>query len=259
MDLLVSQGLSLYLLIFARIVGFFVTAIPFSASYIPNQVKVWLAVMVAYLVFMVNLKAPLQIPPTLIGYVLQMLGEMLIGCILGFITQIVFAAFQLAGQLLDMQMGFGMVNVLDPQSGVQLPLFGNFLYLFALLCFFVVNGDHVLLSCIAQSYKILPVGGGMHFSGNFYNYLFDMAGDMFSIAFRMALPIIGSLVIGELILGIIARTVPQMNIFMVALPMNIGLGLGLVMIIIPVFIWAFEMQFDQLYQHLNNVLMILHG
>jgi flagellar biosynthetic protein FliR len=215
--------------------------------------------MVAFLVFMVNLKAPLQIQPTILGYVLQILGEMLIGCILGFITQIVFAAFQLAGQLLDMQMGFGMVNVLDPQSGIQLPLFGNFLYLLSLLCFFVVNGDHVLLACIAQTYRVLPVGGGVQFSSNFYGYIFGIAGDMFSIALKLALPILGSLLIAQLVLGIIARTVPQMNIFMVALPMNIGLGLGLVMVIVPVFIWAFEMQFDQLYQHLSNVLMLLRG
>jgi flagellar biosynthetic protein FliR len=259
MDLLVYQGLNLYLLIFARMIGFFLTAIPFSATYIPHQVKVWLAVMIAFLVFMVNLKAPVQISGTIAGYVLQILGEALIGCILGFITQIVFAAFQLAGQLLDMQIGFGMVNVLDPQSGIQVPLFGNFLYLFALLCFFAVNGHHILLSCIVQSYKILPVGGMVHFSGNFYNYIFGMAGDMFAIAFKLALPVLGSLLIAELVLGIIARTVPQMNIFMVAMPMNIGLGLGLVMVIIPVFVWAFEMQFNQLYQHLSNALMVLRG
>jgi flagellar biosynthetic protein FliR len=259
MDLLVYQGLNIYLLIFARIAGFVLTAIPFSATYIPNQVKVWLAVMVAFLVFMVNLKAPLQIPDTIGGYVLQLLGETLIGCILGFMTQIVFAAFQLAGQLLDMQIGFGMVNVLDPQSGVQVPLFGNFLYLFALLCFFVVNGHHVLLTCIVQSYKILPVGGETHFSGNFYNYIFGMAGDMFAIAFKLALPVLGSLLVAQLALGIIARTVPQMNIFMISMPMNIGLGLGLVMVIMPVFVWAFEMQFNQLYQHLSNVLMVLRG
>jgi flagellar biosynthetic protein FliR len=259
MDLLVYQGLNLYLLIFARIAGFFLTAIPFSATYIPNQVKVWLAVMVAFLVFMVNLKAPVQIPDTIAGYVLQILGEALIGCILGFITQIVFAAFQLAGQLLDMQIGFGMVNVLDPQSGIQVPLFGNFLYLLALLCFFAVNGHHVLLSCIVQSYKILPVGGEAHFSGNFYNYIFGITGDMFAIAFKLAFPILGALLVSELVLGIIARTVPQMNIFMISMPLNIGLGLGLVMVIIPVFIWAFEMQFNQLYQYLSNTLMVLHG
>jgi flagellar biosynthetic protein FliR len=86
-----------------------------------------------------------------------------------------------------------------------------------------------------------------------------MAGDMFTIAFKLALPVLGSLLLAEMVLGIIARTVPQMNIFMVAMPMNIGLGLGLVMVIIPVFVWAFEMQFNQLYQHLSNVLMVLRG
>jgi flagellar biosynthetic protein FliR len=82
---------------------------------------------------------------------------------------------------------------------------------------------------------------------------------MFAIAFKLAFPILGALLVSELVLGIIARTVPQMNIFMISMPLNIGLGLGLVMVIIPVFIWAFEMQFNQLYQYLSNTLMVLHG
>ncbi len=257
MDQLIYQWLSLYLLIFARMVGFFLTVIPFAASYIPNQVKVWLAALTAFLIFMISYQTPVKISGNIIGYIIQILGELLIGCILGFMTQIVFAAFQLAGQFLDMQMGFGLVNVLNPQLDVQQPLFGNFLYLMALLCFFAVGGHQVMLSCIAQSYKILPIAGGLHLSGNFYDYIFGMAGDMFVVAFKLAVPVVATLVITEFILGIIARTVPQMNIFFVALPLNIGLGLGLVMVMIPVFIWAFEVQFNQLYQHLSNVLMIL--
>jgi flagellar biosynthetic protein FliR len=259
MDLFVYQVLCFYLLIFARMAGFFLTAIPFAASYIPSQVKVWLAAVVAFLIFMINYRTPVQIAGSTFGYILQLVGEVLIGCILGFLTQIVFAAFQLAGQMLDMQIGFGMVSVLDPQSGIEVPLFGNFLYLIALLCFFVMGGHQVLLSCIAQSYKILPVGGGLHLGGSFYNYIFGMAGEMFLIAFKLAIPVLGSLVVSELVLGIIARTVPQMNIFIISMPMNIGLGLGLVMVIIPVFVWAFETQFNQLFQQLSNVLTILHG
>jgi flagellar biosynthetic protein FliR len=257
MDPIFYQWLCLYLLIFARMAGFFMTAIPFAASYIPSQVKVWLAVMIAFLIFMISYQTPVNISGSIVGYIFQVLGEALIGCVLGFMTQIVFAAFQLAGQLLDMQMGFGLVNVLNPQLGTQQPLFGNFLYLVALLCFFAVNGHQVLLSCIAQSYKILPISGGAHFSGNFYNYIFGVAGNMFVVAFKLAVPVVGTLVITELILGVIARTVPQMNIFILSLPLNIGLGLGLVMVIIPVFVWAFEVQFNQLYQYLSNALMLL--
>ena len=259
MDQMISQGLSIYLLIFGRMIGFFMTAIPFAATYVPSQAKVWLAVTVAFLVFMISYRQPVQIAGSIFGYILQLLGEVLIGCILGFLTQIVFAAFQLAGQLLDMQLGFGMVNVIDPQSGIQEPLFGNFLYLLALLCFFAVNGHHVLLSAIVQSYKLLPIGGGLKISGNFYNYIFGLAGDMFVVAFQLAVPVVGALLLSEVILGIIARTLPQMNIFIVSLPLNIGLGLGLVMVIIPVFVWAFEMEFNALFQHLSNVLMLLKG
>ncbi len=259
MDQMIAQGLDLYLLILARMIGFFMTAIPFAANYIPSQAKVWLAVTVAFLVFMISYRQPVQVAGSTAGYILQLLGEALIGCILGFLTQIVFAAFQLAGQLLDMQLGFGIVNVIDPQSGTQAPLFGNFFYLLALLCFFAVNGHYVLLSGIVQSYKLLPIGGGVKISGDFYDYIFGMAGDMFVVAFQLALPVLGVLWLCEVILGIIARTMPQMNIFIVSLPLNIGVGLGLIMVIIPVFVWAFEMEFNVLFQHLSNVLMLLKG
>jgi flagellar biosynthetic protein FliR len=257
MDLIISQGLNIYMLIFARMAGFFLTAIPFSASNIPSQAKVWLAAAVAFLVFMISYQEPVQVADGLWGYTLQIMGELLIGCILGFVTQLVFAAFQLAGQLLDMQIGFGMVNVIDPQSGIQVPLFGNFLYLLALLCFFTVNGHHVMLSCIFQSYRLLPTGGGIQLTGSFYNYIFSIAGQMFVIAFKLALPILGSLLVADMVLGIIARTVPQLNVFIVSMPLKIGLGLGLVMVIMPIFVWAFDAQFNMLYQYLNNILAIL--
>lgn len=221
------------------------------------QIKLWLAALLAFLVFMISYQEPLQISTSLFGYALQFGGELLIGCMLGFITQIIFAVFQLAGQMLDMQIGFGIVNVIDPQSGIQVPLLGNFQYVLALLCFFAINGHHVLLSCLVKSYQLLPIGGGVNLSGNLYAFIFNLAGDMFVSAFKLALPVLGVLFIADLIVGIIARVVPQVNVFIVSMPLKIGLGLGLMMIAIPALVWAFEMQFNSLYQHSSDLLLIL--
>jgi flagellar biosynthetic protein FliR len=256
-DLFLYQGLTLYVLIFGRVAGFFMAAIPFSGNSIPVQIKLWLAALVAFLVFWGAYQQPLQISGSLPGYALQFGGEVLIGCVMGFLTQIVFAVFQLAGQLIDTQIGFGIVNVINPQSGIQVPLFGNFQYLLALLCFLAINGHHVLLSVLTRSYQLLPIGGGVQFSGAFYTFIFDLGRQMFIDAFKLALPVVGSLFIADLVVGLLARAVPQMNVFIVSMPLKIGLGLGLVMIAFPALVWAFEMEFNSLYQYYNSLLIIL--
>ncbi len=176
---------------------------------------------------------------------------------LGFITQIVFAVFQLAGQLIDTQIGFGIVNVIDPQSGIQVPIFGNFQYLLALFCFLAINGHHMLLTVLTKSYQLLPIGGGVHFNGTFYAFIFNLGGQMFLDAFKLALPVSASLFVADLAVGVLARAVPQMNVFMVSMPLKIGIGLGLIMIAFPVVVWAFEMEFSSLFQNYNNLLLIL--
>lgn len=127
--------LDLYILIWGRIVGFFMTTIPFNNRNFPSLLRVWLAALISFLVLMVYPNNAVQISNNLFGYFIQFLGEVLIGAILGFLTQLVFSTFQFAGQIIDMQIGFGIVNVIDPQSGVQLPVLGNFKYILALIFF----------------------------------------------------------------------------------------------------------------------------
>jgi len=253
------QILNLFMLFWGRTLGFFLTAVPFSARTIPTQVKIWLSALLAFLIFMVNYQTPVQISGDTFGYLIQFTGELAIGCVFGFVTQIIFAAFQLAGQYLDMQIGFGMANMIDPQNGTQIPLFGNFQYIMATLVFFIINGHYVLLTGLVQSYNLLPLGGGVHFSGSFFSFIFSLLGEMFVISIKIALPVLAALFITDVILGVIGRTVPQLNVFIVSLPLKIGLGVGLMMIIMPVLVWAFEAQFGVLYQHLSTVLRLLKG
>lgn len=250
------QRIDLFFLIFGRVAGFFFTAIPFNSKSFLIQAKIWLAAFAAYLVFMVYPGGVTVISGDLLGYLLQFCGEVLIGAMLGFLTQIAFCIFQLAGQMIDMQIGFGVVSVVDPQYGIQVPVIGNFKNLLAMLFFLAINGHHYLLAALNRSYQLLPVGD-IHIPTSFYAFIFSVTGEMFSAAFKVALPILGAVFIADLALGIIARTVPQMNVFIVGLPLKIGIGLGMMLVLLPLLIWVFNWVFTGLFEDLNKLLIIL--
>jgi len=252
----VFQHIDLFFLVFGRVAGFFLTAVPFSSRNFLPQAKIWLAALFSYLIFMVYPRGTTPVSGDLIGYLLQFSGEFLIGAIMGFITQITFAIFQFAGQVMDMQIGFGIVNVIDPQNGIQVPVLGNFKNLLALIFFLAINGHHYLLMTLERSYYFLPIGN-IHITGRFYSFIFSLAGEMFDSAFKIALPVLGALFIADLAMGIIARTVPQMNVFLVGLPLKIGVGLGMLMLMMPLFIWIFYWIFTGLFDDLNKLLIIM--
>lgn len=258
MEFLVSllQKVDLYILIFGRISGFFLTAVPFSGRNIPVQVKVGFASFVAFLIFTVLLPEKVVISGEVFGYFLQFLGEVLVGFIIGFLTQLVFGAFQLAGQIMDMQMGFGIVNVVDPQYGIQIPVLGNFKYILALLFFLTIDGHHLLLEGLVRSYELIPLGT-MSISGSIYKYIFELAGGMFVTALKVSLPVVAALFITDLALGVVARTVPQMNVFIVGLPLKIGVGLVLLIVVLPLYIWLFGVVFERLFEDLERLLLLL--
>ena len=253
---LLLQKADIYLLFFGRTAGLFVTAIPFNSSNIPVQVKVWLAAVTAFFFFFFFFLDPIGVAPGLLGYLLQFLGELMIGAALGFLTHLAFAIFQLAGQILDMQTGFGIVNVIDPSTGTPVPVIGNFKYVIAFIFFLSINGHHYLLAALEKSYYYLPLGTA-HISGPLVEWVMGLAGQMFSAAFMIALPVLGALFIADLALGVIARTVPQMNVFLVGLPLKIGLGIALVLLMIPIFVWAFGRVFAGLFENLMNMLILL--
>lgn len=253
---LILQKADFFLLIWGRVVGLFLAAIPFNSRNLPIQVRVWLAALVAFFLASVYSQQSPPIAGTLGGYLLQFLGEVLIGLMLGFLTQITFAIFQYAGQIIDMQIGYGIVNVIDPQSGVQVPVIGTFKYLLAIVLFLSIDGHHYLLAAVDKSYRVLPVGE-VHLTGSSYSFLVDLMGEMFIAAFQIALPILGALFIADLALGVVARTVPQINVFLIGMPLKIGLGVALMLLLLPLLIWMFGRTFAGLFEDLNRILLIL--
>ncbi len=154
---------------------------------------------------------------------------------------------------MDMQMGFGIVNVVDPVSGTQIPLMGNLTQTLALLMYLGFNGHHYLLQAIVQSYQMVPVLG-FQINNHFFELLMAIAVQMFVIAVKIAAPIIIAILVADIAMGFIARTVPQMNVFIVGLPLKILVGLLSLTIMMPVYLWIFNVLFARFFTYLDQII-----
>ncbi|HWR07524.1 flagellar biosynthetic protein FliR [Sporomusa sp.] len=255
MDLftLLQNQLGLFLLIFARISGIFSSAPIFGARNVPTTVKAGLSLIISYILLPLLIRPDFNSPDAFLPYIALVIGEFLIGLILGFACSFIFYGIQMAGSLLDTQIGFGMVNVLDPQFGQQVPLVGNFKYILALLVFLASNGHHLFLAAVFQSFKLIPVSLGV-FRPDMANIVVDMVAGIFIIALKISLPVLVSLLLTDVALGILARTMPQMNIFVVGVPGKIIVGIFVLSLALPFYIGFLEVVFNGTFRDIYRLL-----
>ena len=242
-----------FLLIFVRISGIFMMMPIFSSHNISGRVKAGFALIVTYILFPIVFNNTVVIPEHFLPFLFLVVGELIVGLILGFVSSLIFSAIQMAGQLLDMQIGFGIINMIDPLSGQQAPLIGNFKYILALLVFLATNGHHVLLAALFASFKIIPVTG-IVVNVAITKFIVDLVGGLFILALKISLPVIVALLLTDVALGILARTMPQMNIFVVGVPGKIIIGIFVLSIALPFYIFFLEMAFDGMYKNIFNLL-----
>ena len=218
-------------LIFTRVGAILLTAPLFSSGSMPVHVKIGLSFMLAVIVFpLVSVNDILVLPLASLG--IAMAGEVLIGVIIGFTARLLFAAVQLAGQLVGFQMGFGIVNVIDPQTSSQVSIIAQFENIITLLIFMAVNAHHWFIMAIAKSFEVVPLLA-FSFTNSLMEALVRLSCDMFVVAAKVAAPIIAILLFTSVALGLLARTVPQMNIFIVGFPLKLAIGLLAVGLTLP--------------------------
>lgn len=191
--LIVEQLLPVFLLVFVRLTAFFVSAPIFSNRGVPNQFKIGFAFVMAIISFaFVKVEQPITLDLTFVIYACK---EALVGVMLGFVCQMFFFTIQIAGGLIDMQMGLAMANVIDPRTGAYIPITGNFKSMLATLYFLNINGHHVLIKGMLKSYQLVPLDRiwvpinseqMLWFFTKVFSY-------MFTSAFLMAAPIVVSL------------------------------------------------------------------
>lgn len=243
------------LLLFARFTAAIAVLPIFSMRGIPVLLKAGFGAVFAYLLFMASPQEAAP-PPHLLPYVLTVASEVLVGLTLGLLVLFFFTAARIAGQFVDLTMGLAQASIFDPQYGSQVTLFGQFYYLFALALYFSVNGHHYLFKGLAQSIKIVPPGGAVLQAALMPRFLVYFS-QMFTIAFQLAAPVIVVLVISELALGLLGKTVPQLNVFMVGMPLKVGVGLLVIYIIFPYLAQVVTTVFDILHQNLQSLLALL--
>jgi flagellar biosynthetic protein FliR len=181
-----------------------------------------------------------------------MVGEILIGVIIGFTARLLFAAVQLAGQMVGFQMGFGIVNVIDPQTSNQISIIAQFQNVIVLLLFVVLDVHWWFILSLTSSFELIPPLG-FCFTNPLMEYLVVLSAQMFVIAAKVSAPIIVALLFTNVALGLIARTVPQMNIFIVGFPLQIAVGLAGLGLSLPLFSWVVR----DLFQKMGEDIMVL--
>jgi flagellar biosynthetic protein FliR len=213
-----------FILVLVRMAGLFLTAPVFSSRNINVMVKAAWILLVTFLIFPVIDYEAEALPAPGLAMGLAVVREALVGLSIGMGATMILSGIQMAGQIADTQMGLGLANVIDPMTNTQISVMGQFYYMVAILVFLAVDGHHMLIRALVDSFSVIHLGQA-HFTPALGSKMMSLFSQMFFVAFRVGAPIIGALFITNMALGIVARTVPQMNVFIVGMPLNLGVGL----------------------------------
>lgn len=227
-----------YFFIVLRMGGIFFTAPVFSSSALNAAVRMMLTLIVS-LVLMPAI-TPLQVTdPNVLWLVISAAKEILIGVTIGAMTSLLFSSIQLGGYLMDYQMGFSMVSVIDPASNASMSFSGQVYNILAMLIFLAINGHHIFIRAVVQSFSFLPL---TDFSLNSESLMFVLKTfvRVFIIAIQITAPVFIALMITNAVMGVMARLVPQMNIMVVGFPIKIFIGIIMLILSLQLFYIVFE-------------------
>jgi flagellar biosynthetic protein FliR len=213
-----------------RVLALFAAAPVLSHRALPLRVKVALGLAVTAV-----LVPTLSVPP--VGAALTgdglglLLYNVLVGLLLGLAVRVVLAAFELAGELIGLQMGLSFAGFFNPASGTAQNPVAGFLSLLALLMFIAIDGHLMLLAALAESFRLFPLDAA-HTPLDFERIV-RLAAEMFALALSIALPFVAVLLLINVVLGVLARIAPQLNVFAVGFPLTLASGMALLLVLLP--------------------------
>ena len=228
--------LETYFLISLRVLGFFLAVPIFGGTSTPHMTKVAIAMATGFILMTSQNIAPyMPHSATMTAFFAAGIKEMAVGIVLGFSVYFLIAMFYFIGQMVDYQIGFSMVSVMDPLNQIQIPISGNFFYL-TVSCLLLITGAHYnFFRALFYSYQVLPIGSAILSSEHLMRTGSNLFASFLSFGFKTALPIIGSMLVLEVALGILNKATPQMHIFSIGMQLKVIFGLSLVLIVFPMF------------------------
>ncbi|HEY9070629.1 MAG TPA: flagellar biosynthetic protein FliR [Candidatus Ozemobacteraceae bacterium] len=222
----------LFLIGMVRFSGFFINMPVFGESIIPMRVKAGLSALCAALL-LPHLRATQILPELSIpGYGLMIIRELALGFTIGYVVVLSIEGLRFAGELIGMQIGFSFVQVMDPESSRSLSIISEFLQVFTTLMFLIFGGHLLLLGAFARSFEIVPLAG-LQLGSSEISEIVRISALIFWTGLQVSLPLIGVILVSDVALGIIARTVPRLNIFQVGFAIKIALGMFVLASLLP--------------------------
>ncbi len=231
-----------FLICLAR-VGAMVGSIPvFSGGQTPVQIRVALAFLFALVAWpVVESYMPAETyAPLELGVLVA--KQTILGLMVGLLGQLVFMAAEFAGSLIGYQMGFAAANVFDPTTQRQVALISQFQGVLAILLFLALDVHHLFLEAIIASFEMLPPDS-LNLSGGAVPYLVEVANHSLILSIKLVAPILALLVLSNLILGLMSRVFPQLNVFMLSFPLNIGISFIIMGLTFSVFAQTLSQEF----------------
>ncbi|MEF3255090.1 MAG: flagellar biosynthetic protein FliR [Deferribacterales bacterium] len=243
-----TNRIVLFFLVVVRISGIIFTSPVLGSEVISARVKLFLSILLGILLYpfvpIINL-----VDLNVVLLIIIIVKELLIGIATGLIARFLFVGVQFGGQIIGIQMGFGIVNVLDPQTNTQVSLVAQFQNIVMILFFLVIGGHLYIVQAIAKSFEMIPLGVFV-FKEQFFIYIVTIFSKIFLTALKITAPIFVTLLVTQIVLGIMGRLVPQMNILIVGFPIQIASGIFIIMASMTFFYGMFE---SLMYDYLRNI------
>lgn len=241
----------IFLLVFVRFTGLIVSAPILGSANFPAIGKIGMAGMSALLlapsVAMLNTGIPTEPLP----FAIVAAGELIIGLFMGLIMTMMFAAIQIGGQIMDMQSGFGLMNVFNPALETQFPIFGFFFFILAVLYLLAVDGHYMMIYALAQSFERVPLGG-LNPAEDLLWHVTQWGTMMFYDAFLIAAPVSGAMMLAYVTMGLMGRVVPQIHLFVVGFPITIATALLVVAFSTSLYLQFLDGMFKEMFQSLDT-------
>lgn len=248
---LFNQG-ETFIFVFIRIIFILMLTPFFGSRNFPVMLKMGLAALMTLIIAPV-LGAAVSLPETIAGLMIAAIREALIGAAIGFVARLVFSAIEMAGYIIGIQMGYAVATVFDPHTTNQISVTSQFYNLMAFLLFFSLNAHLIFINAIKESFDAIPPYGFSVTKETMHGILL-MTSDTFRIAVKLSAPVMVSILLANIAMGILSRTIPQMNIFVVGFPVTMALGLIVLLFSMPFMISAVSRVYIELSHNIVGLL-----
>ncbi len=245
-------------LVTVRVTSFLMSLPVLGVRTVPHPVRLALGLWMGVVLSAPVTAQPTQVPLTAGPLAFALLMEVLVGVVLAFGVVLVFATVQFAGQIIGIQIGFSLANVIDPQSNVQISVVSQFYNLVAALIFLAIGGPAIVLRSIADSFSVLRPGGFVPAPEGLFEAV-SAFGELFALALRISLPVVVTLLLVSASLGVLGRTVPQMNLLVLGFPIKILVGSFVLAASVPLLGQLVTSNFERLPEQLARILAATAG